>query len=155
MPSVGGLWHIVTASAKMHLDMAQVHAAIGLIVDAGRILVSRRCHGDRFEHCWEFPGGKVANNEEPAQCLHREVKEELDVEVSIVAALPEIYHDYADFQVRLHPFILKLESGTPRPLASRELRWITVDQIATLPFPEANAVLIRDLPQILGKLHLV
>ncbi len=139
----------------MHLNMAQVHVAIGLIVDAGRILVSRRHLGDRFEHCWEFPGGKVAGSEEPSQCIHREIMEELDVAISIVVALPQINHDYADFQVCLHPFILKLESGAPRPLASRELRWVTVAEIATLRFPEANAGLIRDLPQTLSKLNLV
>lgn len=135
--------------------MAQVHVAIGLIVDAGRILVSRRHQGDRFGHCWEFPGGKVAPNEDPPRCMHREIKEELDVTVSIVAALPEIDHTYSDFQVCLHPFILRLLNGTPRPLASRELRWVTIEEMMALPFPEANASLIRNLPETLVALGLL
>ena len=135
--------------------MAQVHVAIGLIVEAGQILVSKRAYGDRFEQCWELPGGKLAPGEDPAHCIHREIQEELGVTVTIVAALPEISHDYASFQVCLHPFILRLKTGTPRPLASRELKWVTIQQIATLRFPEANASLIRDLPEILSKLHLL
>ena len=97
----------------------------------------------------------LTGNEKPSQCVHREIKEELDVTVAIVAALPEINHDYGDFQVCLHPFILKLESGTPRPLASHELRWVTVAEITALRFPEANAGLIWDLPETLGKLNLL
>lgn len=134
--------------------MPQVHVAIGVIADSGRILLTRRLKGDRFEHCWEFPGGKLEPGEIAEQALHRELREELSVQVRIVHPLEAITHNYGDFTVHLHPFVVSIEAGTPRPLAARELRWTHLSELPHVSFPEANTPLLRALPSLLARLNL-
>ena len=68
---------------------------------AGRILMSRRLANTHLAHSWEFPGGKVELGEDPIDALHRELKEELNIEVSH----PEVYavghHCYSEKEVIL------------------------------------------------------
>jgi mutator protein MutT len=134
--------------------MDAVNVAIGIILKDGKVLTSHRPANGHLGDCWEFPGGKLEQAESAAECLHREVQEELGIRVRIVGRLAPITHQYPDLKVCLHPFLATIENGEPRPLAARELRWATPAELPLLPFPEANVQLIRDLPGILRSLGL-
>ncbi len=130
--------------------MSYVPVAIGVVIRSdGAVLVARRREGDRFAGRWEFPGGKVSGDESPAACLHRELKEELGITIRIVARLAPITHDYGNLRVCLHPFVARVESGEPKPLAAMELRWVSAEELAAMEFPEANAPLLAQLRSIL------
>jgi mutator protein MutT len=135
--------------------MESINVAFGIIVRRGKVLVCRRLKGDQFAQCWEFPGGKLEPEESDEACMNRELGEELAVTVRTRGRLAAIWHDYGDFRVVLHPFIVELEQGEPKAIASRELRWVEAAQLASLPFPAANAPLLRDLPAILRALGLL
>jgi mutator protein MutT len=126
-----------------------VEVAIGIVLAASRVLVCRRRRGDRFEDCWEFPGGKLDVGETPEACLHRELEEELGIRVRVIRNLPAIRHDYGDFAVTLWPFLLDLAAGEPQAKAARTLRWVDAAELDTLPFPAANADLIREVAALL------
>jgi A/G-specific adenine glycosylase len=105
-------------------------------------LVCRRQAQTSFAGRWEFPGGKQEPGETIEQCLIREVREELGIDVRVVVALPSIRHDYEGFGVRLHPFVCTIVAGRPRALAAAEMRWVGPQVLRDMEFPAANGALI-------------
>ena len=130
--------------------MKITHVAIGIVVDDGLVLVSRRRSADPLGGYWEFPGGKVEPGETPEQCLHRELREELNITVAIRSPFPTFEYSYPHVKVCLHPFLCDHLDGEATPLAADEVRWIRADELSSYRFPDANDNLLKDLRTILS-----
>lgn len=109
-----------------------------------RFLVTRRPEGVHLEGHWEFPGGKCEPGETLAACLARELREELAAEAEIGAEILATTHEYPDRRVELHFIACRLISA-PRPQQGQAMRWVARADLATLPFPAADAELIQRL----------
>ncbi|MEM1254349.1 MAG: A/G-specific adenine glycosylase [Cyanobacteria bacterium P01_H01_bin.21] len=121
------------------------HKQIGVAViydDDGRILIDRRKQEGLLGGLWEFPGGKIEPNETFEDCVRREIKEELDIEIEVNDPLIVIDHTYSHFKVTLNVFNCSHISGEPKPLECDEIKWVTLDEIASYPFPKANSQII-------------
>jgi mutator protein MutT len=114
----------------------------GVIERDGRILVTRRLEHTHLSGLWEFPGGKCDAGETHEACLARELREELNVDAEIGAEILTTEHAYPEKTVRLH-FRWCAVQGEPEPMLGQEMRWITRDELRTLPFPEADKRLIE------------
>lgn len=112
--------------------------AVGIIYKAGKILISKRKPDGFLGGLWEFPGGKVNEGETPAQCLHREVKEETGIKIKIHHALASVKHAYTHFRVTLYPFVCEWESGDARPLSGEKVLWVKPAALKNFAFPSAN-----------------
>ncbi len=115
-----------------------------VIERGGRLLVTRRPKGVHLEGLWEFPGGKCDPGEALADCLRRELLEELGAPAIVGDEIFTTSHDYPDRSVRLHFFACSL-TGEPRPLIGQEMRWVSRDELRTLRFPPADDELIEML----------
>jgi mutator protein MutT len=93
-----------------------VEVSAALIFRDGKLLITQRRAKSHLGGLWEFPGGKLEAGETFEQCLVREIREELGVEISVGELFSEISHDYPEKSVRLEFFICKLISGEPQPL---------------------------------------
>ena len=62
--------------------MKQVTAAI--IIKDNKVLIAQRAPDDKLANKWEFPGGKIKPGETPQECLKREIREELDVDIEVL-----------------------------------------------------------------------
>ena len=133
--------------------MQRLDVVLGVLVRAEKVLICRRHDGSHLGGHWEFPGGKREAGESLEQCLTRELAEEIGIEVRPLAALDVIEHDYPDRHVRLHPYLCAWIGGEPRPLASRELKWVAPMELADYSFPPANDALLHQLRQRLGAPH--
>jgi len=134
--------------------MAFIQVAIAVIVHEGRILLTRRAAGDRFADLWEFPGGKLLPKESPQECVRRELSEELGIEITPMAMLAPLSHDYGDFKVTLHPFIVTIASGEPVSAGGNAMQWVEPDELASLSFPQGSVPLLSQIPHILQSLGL-
>ena len=105
-------------------------------------LVTRRLVGTHLEGFWEFPGGKCEPGESHAECLAREIREELGCAISVGEKLLAVAHDYSDRTVELHFFRCEL-AGEPQPLLGQEIRWALRSELPGLEFPPADDELIR------------
>ena len=124
--------------------MIVVVAAV--IERAGRFLVTRRQAGVHLEGLWEFPGGKIDPNETHVDALRREIREELDADVSVGDLVLATTHAYPEKTVSLYFYRCAL-IGTPRPLLEQEMKWVTREEMRSLGFPAADEALITILTQ--------
>ncbi len=120
------------------------HIGVAVITDSqGNILIDRRKQEGLLGGLWEFPGGKIEPGETPEECVKREIKEELGIEIAVQDKLVTIEHAYTHFKVTLNVFNCKHLSGDPQPLESDEVKWVTLDEIDQYPFPKANSQIIE------------
>lgn len=126
------------------------HKIIGVAViwnDQGQILIDRRKQDGLLGGLWEFPGGKVEPGETIAACIQREIKEELDIEISVGDRLIVVEHTYSHFHVTLNVHHCQYLTGEPQPIECDEIRWVTLETIDQFPFPQANLRIIEALRQ--------
>jgi 8-oxo-dGTP diphosphatase len=127
----------------VNLELPQKQIGVAVIWNgSGQILIDRRKIGGSMGGLWEFPGGKIEPGETVAECIVREIREELAIEISVGAQLISIEHDYPTFQLRAIVHHCQHLSGIPQPLESEEIRWVNVGELADYQFPAANAAII-------------
>jgi len=113
----------------------------------GRVLVAQRRADDMLGGLWEFPGGKREEGETLPECLAREMREELDVEVEVGESLVVVEHAYSHFRLTLHVFRCRLLAGEPRCLECADFRWATLAELDRLPMSVAD----RRIAQVLSE----
>jgi mutator protein MutT len=129
--------------------MKVIDVAIAIVSCEDRILICRRRQDGHLGGFWEFPGGKVEPGETPQQCAQREIREEVDLEIDVLSAMPVIEHEYPERNVRLHPFLCAYKSGHAKPLGCDEALWVAPANLMSYQFPQANNELIRQLVRML------
>jgi len=118
-----------------------VDVVAAVIEEDGAFLVTRRLAGTHLAGMWEFPGGKVDAGETHEQALRREIREELDVEISVGRLRFDVQHTYPERTVALAFYDCTLH-GTPRPQLGQEMRWVPRAGLRSLGFPPADEALI-------------
>jgi len=122
-----------------------VHVAVGVIVRDQEYFLTKRLDSAHQGGKWEFPGGKVEKDETVAQALHRELQEEIAIDILSCYPLIEIDHDYGDKKVRLDVYVVDNFQQEPVAQEGQQSGWFTLDELITLDFPAANAVIIEAL----------
>jgi mutator protein MutT len=125
--------------------MNAIEVAAALIFRSGKLLITQRHKDSHLGGLWEFPGGKREAGETFEQCLVREIREELGIEISVGEQFEDIQHDYPDKNVRLKFFICKLLSGEPQLLGCADFKWIGKGELKDYQFPAADARLLEKL----------
>lgn len=123
-----------------------LHKQIGVavIIDReGKILIDRRKAEGEMGGMWEFPGGKIEPGETVAECIQREIKEELNIEIAVGDRLTTITHTYKTFKVTLYVHYCQHLSGEPQPIECEEIHWVDPSQMNQYQFPQANAKIIN------------
>jgi 8-oxo-dGTP diphosphatase len=122
-----------------------IEVSAALIFYKGRLLITRRHASAHLGGLWEFPGGKREPQETFEECLVREIREELGVEISVGELFEEIAHTYPEKSVRLKFFICELVQGEPQPLDCAAVKWVAKKELAGFQFPAADAQLLEKL----------
>ncbi len=123
--------------------MTHFNVAAGILCDAsGRILIAERLGDGPFHGMWEFPGGKIALDETPAEALSRELAEELGIEVTVCASFMNLRHEYDDYVVTIEFFIVSDWNSEPIGREGQALRWVPRDSL------DADELLPADVPVI-------
>ena len=118
--------------------------AVALIDHDGRVLITKRPAGKDWAGFWEFPGGKVEQNETPEAALKREIKEELNIKTDLGCFAPLTFasHHYDDFHLLMPFYICRIWSGRAQGIEGQELKWVFVNQLKDYQLLPANKPLI-------------
>jgi len=116
-----------------------------VIQQNGCVLIAQRPPDGLLGGLWEFPGGKVQPEEDLDTCLEREIREELDVKISVGEPLGIHHHAYSHFKVTLHAFRCKLLSGEPRNLVHDAIVWARLDKLDTFPMGKIDRQIAKKI----------
>jgi len=122
-----------------------VQVAAALIVHEGRYLLTRRKADVHLGGLWEFPGGKREPGESLEECLRRELREEVGIEITEPVPFQIIRHAYPGKTVELHFFRCSIKDGHPRPLGCDALQWVPPEELTQVPLPPADRPLVDAL----------
>lgn len=115
-----------------------VPVAAAIIVEDGRVLVTRRGPGRSMAGFWEFPGGKLEAGETPQICIMRELAEELAIEGEAGAVLAESVHAGPGGAIRLIAVAVRRLSDRLTLSEHDAFRWATADELRALPLAPAD-----------------
>lgn len=123
-----------------------VHVAVAVILDSKQqVLLSLRQAHQHQGGLWEFPGGKLDDNETVFDALVREIDEELGITIIEAQPLIEISHDYNDKSVRLDVWTVTEFSGVAQGREGQKVKWQTIAELDEKDFPTANVAIINEL----------
>lgn len=128
-----------TSEARRHL-----HVVAAIIHRDGRILATQRGYGP-MKDGWEFPGGKIENGETAEQALHREIKEELDVEIAVERLFDTVEWDYPDFHLTMYCFLCTLMGDDVTLMEHESSRWLSADELNSVGWLPADRDVVEKL----------
>ncbi len=133
-----------------YLKTVLVSAVILLDAD-NRILLTQRPEGKSMPGLWEFPGGKVEENETPEFTLIRELNEELGIITGVDCLQPVTFasHSYDDFHLLMPVFACRTWKGIPHGRESQNLKWVYKNDLKNYPMPPADIPLIPLIHQLI------
>ena len=101
-------------------------SAVTLVDHDGRVLISKRPAGKYMSGFWEFPGGKLEIGETPEECLIREIKEEIDINLSNFCFSPLTFslNEYDEFNILLLLYVCREWEGIILGKEKQELKWV-------------------------------
>lgn len=127
-------------------DKDYTHVVLGIIKNArDEVLVTKRIPDTHLGGYFEFPGGKLKENESPEAGLVRELKEELNIELHQCRPLIQIPYSYPERKVFLDVFMVTGYSGTAHANTVQEAYWKRISDLGNVGFPDANHGIIRAL----------
>lgn len=122
---------------------ARLLVAVGVVRrDDGRILLAWRDARRHQGGCWEFPGGKVHDDESVQQALRRELDEEVGIIATCMQPLIRIPHVYPERAVLLDVYEVTAFDGEARGLEGQRIEWVDPERLPEMPLPEANRPIV-------------
>jgi 8-oxo-dGTP diphosphatase len=120
--------------------------AVGILRKEAKILICQRKKGGRYELKWEFPGGKLNVGETIEECLHRELQEELSIQITSIDSIhteSAYYNDGGLFNVS-YCFVSGF-TGEPRNNVFEQICWVTPDDLRKMDLLEGNKSFVETL----------
>lgn len=127
--------------------MLQVTCAILLKDD--KILICQRAASMKLALKWEFPGGKIEEGESKQECLSREIKEELGIDITILEELSSVTHHYPDFSICLFPFLCQTSNPKLKVKEHAQVKWVRLEELEQYDWAAADIPIVKELETIL------
>lgn len=124
-----------------------IPCGVAIIRRDQKFLIAQRKKNDSFGSYWEFPGGKKNHDESFEDCVVRESKEEIGVDVQVSHKLMEIRRPYNERIIWLNFYICSLVSGEPKAIECQKTAWVDLEEIKSYKFPPANDKVIQRLAE--------
>jgi 8-oxo-dGTP diphosphatase len=128
----------------------RLRVVAGAVVRGGRVLVARRAPDMPLPGCWELPGGKVERGEDDRAALVRELREELDIEVTVADCLGVSDWDGGRRPLRLVAYRCTLHGTEPHAHEHDALAWVGPDALDDLRWAPADLPFVAPLRALLA-----
>ncbi|KJS15535.1 MAG: NUDIX hydrolase [Peptococcaceae bacterium BRH_c4b] len=108
------------------------------MVENGRVLLAQRKKDAQLALKWEFPGGKIEPGETPEDCLARELKEELNMDVAVLDLFTAVAHSYGTRNILLLAYFCRRLGGVPMLRQCNDFSWVEIADIMKYDLAEAD-----------------
>lgn len=103
--------------------MKTINVVAAIIKKDNKILIAKRGYGE-FKGMYEFPGGKIEQNEKPEEALKREILEEMKTHIEVDRFFYHVYYEYPNFILEMDCFLCHLLDEQITLLEHMDYQWI-------------------------------
>ena len=132
--------------------MKTIEVVAAIIIRDDHVFATRRGYGE-WQGWWEFPGGKMEAGESPQEALKREIREELDAEITVGQLIETVEWDYPAFHLTMHCFVCTLLSEDMHLNEHDAAAWLTKETLHSVKWLPADEGLIQKIAAILEEIH--
>lgn len=127
--------------------MKEVHVTAAVIIKENKILCVQRDENkyDYISKKWEFPGGKVEENEQLEDTIQREIQEELNLNIEVKSFLLQVNHQYPDFKLKMDTFICEINSGIIQLNDHIDFKWLSTNELPDLDWAAADLPIVEKI----------
>ena len=129
--------------------MKKIEVVAGILVFQNEILCMQRDRGkyDYVSYKFEFPGGKIEPGESHVEALKRELKEEMDIDVTLEEKdfFLTVQHKYLDFEVIMHSYVCKVKNKAFVRKEHVDHKWLSQDKLITLDWAAADIPIVEKI----------
>ena len=127
--------------------MKTIEVVAAIVIDDGKILCAQRGENklSYLSRKFEFPGGKLENDETLEQALAREMREELNMSISVDRLLLTVEHTYPDFKIIMHSFICYTQSRALVLNEHLQAVWLSIGDLDTLDWAAADIPIVEKI----------
>ena len=133
--------------------MKTIEVVAALIERNNDVLATQRGYGE-FKGKWEFPGGKIKENEDQEVALAREIKEELNADIDIIDFLNTVECDYPKFHLIMHTYICNLKNEiefvkhNEKELEHDNMVWLEKEDLDLLDWLPADIEVVKEYKKL-------
>jgi A/G-specific adenine glycosylase len=113
----------------------------------GKILIAQRPLDKMLGGLWEFPGGKREDGESLEDCLRREIREELAIDIEVGGQITTIKHAYTHFRITLYVFACRHLTGEPQAVDVADWAWVTHNGLERYAFSSTDQQIIQAISE--------
>ena len=128
--------------------MKTIEVVAAIIIKGGHVFATQRGYGE-WKGWWEFPGGKMEAGESPQEALRREIKEELDADVSVGELLETVEWDYPNFHLTMHCFVCSLLSESLHLNEHEAATWLSRETLRSVKWLPADVEVLERIDGVL------
>ncbi|RXR18458.1 NUDIX domain-containing protein [Flavobacterium amnicola] len=121
-----------------------INVTCAIIKINNKILVTQRSEKMKLPLKWEFPGGKLEEGENVVECIKREIKEEINIEIEVVKQLTNSIYNYEIFTVNLIPFLSEYVSGEIILFEHNDYKLLEKSELLQLDWAEADLPIVKE-----------
>ena len=127
--------------------MKQVEVVAAIIQHNDKILCVQRGENklSYISKKYEFPGGKIELGESKEETIIREIKEELNMEISVIKEFITVNHEYPDFYLTMHSYICSCETTTLTLTEHIDYKWLSISEMDQLDWAAADIPIVNKL----------
>ena len=125
--------------------MKHIQVVAAIFTEGEKVLAMRRAAHKPLPGKWEFPGGKIEQSESPEQALIREIKEELDVEITSLELFDHSTTSLPDWEIELSCFWVQADRFPKQSTDHDQLIWLEKHKLHTLDWSDADLPAVEKL----------
>jgi 8-oxo-dGTP diphosphatase len=129
----------------MNSMVKRIQVSCAIILKDDKVLSAQRSESMALPLKWEFPGGKIEKDESPEECLIREIREELNLDIEIIRSFQSNFHSYnPQKEIELIPYLCRLLGGDLILKEHQKVIWEEVDKLSFLDWAEADLPILKN-----------
>ncbi len=130
------------------MNTKPITVVCAIIVHDNKILAVQRGKNMSLPLKWEFPGGKIEPNETEHDCIKREIREELNIEIEVKNRLTPSYFEYPNITIELIPYLAQYLSGEIVLAEHKGYQFLSTSELNNLDWAEADLPILKELQSL-------